>query len=310
MKKIITLLKEQLAEAFTPSIKATLWLLKMMIPIMLLVSLLDFYGIIGFISQYTTPLFNIIGLDGKAAFVFITSCLTNIYSAIGVMSLFDFSFREVTIMASMCLIAHNLIIEGAIQSRTGVTFWGVTLLRIISSLLCGYLLNIVIPGDISGNLYLEMTSTKATSLAELLNTWAVSSLKLAIKVTIIIYSLNVLHNLLKVCNMIDILTKALKPIITILGLPRSTSLLWVVANTIGLAYGGAIIVEEIAKGEITEKEASLLNISISQTHSLLEDTILFIVIGVGAWWLILPRLTLSIISVWSYKGVKLLSRVI
>ncbi len=301
MSNIFNILKEQILGAVKPSLKSALWLLRMMLPIMLVVSLLDFYGVIAYVSQFTTPLFNLIGLDGQAAFVYITSCLASIYSAIGVMALFGFDLREVTIMASMCLIAHNLIIEGAIQSRTGVAFWGITTLRIISSLVCGYLLNRIIPAELSGKLYLDVVTVKAESLSQMLIFWATTSLNLIVKVIVIIFSLNILQNILRVFNLIDKLTRLLHPIIALLGLPRSTSFLWILANTLGLAYGGAVIIEEVSKGYIAKKEAALLNISISQTHSLVEDTILFVALGVGAAWLMIPRLLFSIITVWGWR---------
>lgn len=308
MNRTLNIIKQQILNAFRPSLKSAVWLLKMMLPIMLLVSLLDYYGIIGYLSQYTTPLFNMIGLDGKAAFVFITSCLASIYSAIGVMALFGFEYREVVIMASMCLISHNLIIEGAIQSRTGVSFWGINLLRIASALVCGYLLNRVLPVDATGELYLEVVSTQATSLTEMFSMWITASLNLMVKVVIIIYALNILQNILKAFKVIDLLTKYLYPIIAILGLPRSTSFLWIVANSLGLAYGGAVIVEEISKGEISREDAALLNVSIAHTHSLIEDTILFIALGIGLWWLIIPRVIFSIVTVWAQRAVRSLNR--
>ncbi len=271
---------------------------------MLAVSLLDYYGVIEFISRYTAPLFNLIGLDGKAAFVFITSSLANIYSAIGVMALFDFTLREATIMASICLICHNLIIEGIIQSRSGVTFWGITLLRIASGLFCGYVLNLIIPESLNGTLYLEVIAAKSDTLLGVIESWATTTLYLSVKVILIIFGLNVLQNLLRAYKLIALLTRVLSPVITALGLPRSTTFLWIVANTLGLAYGGAVIVDEISKGEITHDEAGLLNISIAQTHSLVEDTTLFALIGVSLWWLILPRLTLSIITVWCERGLR------
>ncbi|MFI3265319.1 MAG: nucleoside recognition domain-containing protein [Rikenellaceae bacterium] len=301
MSNVVNLLKDQIIGALKPSVKSAIWLLRMMLPIMLVVSVLDFYGVIGYVSQFTTPLFNLIGLDGQAAFVYITSCLASIYSAIGVMALFGFDLREVTIMASMCLIAHNLIIEGAIQSRTGVSFWGITTLRIVSSLICGYLLNLIIPVELSGKLYLDVVTVKAESFGQMLGIWATTSLRLIVKVIVIIYLLNVLQNILRAFNLIDKLTQLLYPIIALLGLPRSTSFLWILANTLGLAYGGAVIVEEVSKGYIAKKEAALLNISIAQTHSLVEDTILFVTLGVGALWLMVPRLIFSIVTVWGWR---------
>ncbi|MFI3281219.1 MAG: nucleoside recognition domain-containing protein [Rikenellaceae bacterium] len=306
MSRVISKIKQQFVESLKPSIKSALWLLRMMLPIMLGVSLLDYFGVIEWISVYTTPMFNMLGLDGRAAFVYITSVLASIYSAIGVMTLFDFGLREVTIMASMCLIAHNLIIEGAIQSRSGVSMWGITLLRIVSSMVCGYFLNLILPSEMAGSLYLDMADGKVESLGALLSTWLTTSLKLALKVILIIYLLNVLQNILKAFNVLNLLIASIYPLLAVMGLPRSTSFLWMVANTLGLAYGGAIIVGEYSKGEISRSDASLLNISLAQTHSLLEDTVLFVSLGVGLFWVVVPRLLLSIITVWAHRGINAL----
>ncbi len=305
-QNIFSLIFSQITKAFLPSLKSSLWLLKMMIPITLVATILDFYGIIALVSDYTEPFFKLLGLSGEAAFVFITSCLTSIYSAIAVMATFGFELREVTIMASMCLIAHNLIVEGVIQSKSGSSFWGITILRIAMALACGFLLNIAIPQEYAGKLLLDMSANKANSVVELLSGWAISTMSLSLKILVIIYLLNILQNLLKAFRVIDAMIKYLSPLMFVLGLPKSTSFLWIVANTLGLAYGGAIIVAEINKGEMSCDDAKLLNTSIASTHSLVEDTALFLALGVGLWWLVLPRLFFSIVAVWSQRLLRLL----
>lgn len=306
MKNTLSRLLSAVKYSVKPSFKSAVWLLKMMLPIMLLVSLLDYFGIVGFVSVYTEPLFNLLGLDGNAAFVFITSCMTSIYSAIGVMALFGFDLRSVTIMASMCLIAHNLIIEGAIQKKAGVSFFGITMLRISMSLLCGFLLNRVIPADYTGRLFLSVVVDKPQNILDVFSIWAVTALKLSVKVIIIVYLLNALQNILKEFKVISLITKPLLPLMAILGLPRSTTFLWIVANTLGLAYGGAIIVEEVERGELSRSDVGLLNTSIAQTHSLLEDTFLFVSLGVGLWWVLVPRFIFSIVTVWVQRGFRVL----
>lgn len=292
--------------AFSPACRSALWLLKMMLPIMLLMALLDYYGVVAFVSQYTEPLFRLLGLSGEAAFVFITSSLTSIYSAIGVIALFGFDYRAVTILASMCLIAHNLIIEGAIQKRSGSSFMGITLLRIGASLLCGYLLNLILPKDMAGTLFLGDVEASPSSLLEVFEVWLLASVKLTLKVVVIIYLLNVFQALLKEYKIIDLIEKPFRPLMALLGLPESTTFLWIVANTLGLAYGGMVIVEEVKKGELKPKDVSLLNTSISQMHSLLEDTMLFISVGVWIWWAILPRAVFAIVLVWMQRGIRYL----
>ncbi len=87
----------------------------------------------------------------------------------------------------------------------------------------------------------------------------------------------------------------------LLGLPRNTAFLWIVANTLGLAYGAAVLIDETASGQITRQEAELLNRSIAICHSLLEDTLLFVAIGAWAFWISIPRMALAAAAVWTYR---------
>jgi len=48
-------------------------------------------------------------------------------------------------------------------------------------------------------------------------------------------------------------------------------------------------------------DANLLNFHIAINHSLLEDTLLFVAIGVSAGWIIGTRVILSIIVVWTAR---------
>ena len=83
----------------------------------------------------------------------------------------------------------------------------------------------------------------------------------------------------------------------VFGLPRSTSFLWIISNVVGLTYGGAALVDEIRRGAIS-REDSRLNAHVAISHSLLEDTAIFYSIGVGLFWLLVPRIILAICTVW------------
>lgn len=83
-----------------------------------------------------------------------------------------------------------------------------------------------------------------------------------------------------------------------MGLPKNTAFLWVVANLIGLSYGGAAMLDEIARGNINKREVNLLDSHICVNHSNLEDLSLFASIG-GSWGIMLiSRLILAIAIVW------------
>jgi len=91
------------------------------------------------------------------------------------------------------------------------------------------------------------------------------------------------------------------PLLRIMGLPANTGFLWMVAYTLGLSYGGAIMINQSEEGRLTKEDADLLNTHIAVSHSLLEDTLLFASMGYNLWILIFPRMLLSVVYVWARR---------
>jgi hypothetical protein len=89
----------------------------------------------------------------------------------------------------------------------------------------------------------------------------------------------------------------------VLGLSRETAFLWLVAQILGLAYGSAVLIEAVERNEISAVDADRLNHHIAINHSLLEDTLLFVAIGVPAAWITFPRIVLAMAVVWGVRAV-------
>ncbi|MBE9487893.1 MAG: nucleoside recognition domain-containing protein [Bacteroidetes bacterium] len=285
-------------ETLRPTYRTAIWLLKLMLPIMLAVSILSYMGVIEKISDFFTPIFQVIGLSGEASIVFITSMLVNVYSAIGVMAGLTLDTRELVILVTMCLISHNMIIEGKVQQKAGANPIIMTILRLSMSFISAIVLNFIMPEKMGGNLVLGSVGVRPNSLGDVFFQWFNTAYPLVIKVIVVIYFLNLLQAVLKEYKLMSLLQKPLYPLMNLLGLPKSTTLAWIIANTLGLTYGGLAISEEVNRGVITHQESLYLNSSIAITHSLLEHTMLFVAIGIPAMWLIIPRLSLSIVAVW------------
>jgi len=291
--RIITSVKDAIPSA----IKTSLWFLKITIPISFTVTLLYHFGILNIISELLSPAFGLIGLRGEAALVYITSAFLNVYSAIAVITSLNFTIREMTILAIMSLIAHNLIVETAVQKKTGSKVWHIVSLRIISSFVAAMLLNYMLPLQM-GLSNLGLHQIVNPTLKEVLMSWTISSLKLSLKIVILITLLMILQKILLEFKVTILLTRIFSPLLRVMGLPESVSLMWIAANLLGLAYGSAIMIEEVESGRIAKQDADLLNYHIAVSHSNFEDLLLFAAIGVSAWWLLLPRLGIAIVVVW------------
>jgi spore maturation protein SpmB len=117
----------------------------------------------------------------------------------------------------------------------------------------------------------------------------------------LIFGLSILQRLLSEFGVIRLLSKLLSPLLLIFGLPARTSFLWIVANVLGLAYGSAVMIEEVEAGKISAEDADLLNHHIGISHSNLEDVLLLCAIGALFWWLLLSRWAMSVILVWERR---------
>lgn len=282
--------------------KTCLWLLKIILPISLLVRLLQYSGILGSISDWLAPAFSLVGLPGETAIVFITSIFSPLYAPIALITSMSLDVREATILALMCLTSHNLMVESSVQAKTGSSFWGMTLLRLTMSFVIAFSLNWVMPHAGWGQVGIAQSAALCDSWLEMLMLWFASSMKVVISILLIVTALMILHYILEEFKLMKGLSSVFSPLMRVFGLPRDAAFLWLVGNVVGLAYGGAIMVEQMDQKRLSYAEGNLLNHHLAVCHSLLEDTIIFVAIGIPILWLLATRLFFAIIVVWTRRG--------
>lgn len=285
-----------------PSIKksgnTTLWLLKIILPISLLVRFLDYFGILAFVAQFLDPVFLHLGLPGSTAIIFITSIFLPLYAPLAIIMSMTVTLRELTILALMCQIAHSLPVESAIQAKTGTSFWSMFSLRVVVSILVGISLNHILPADMGMPLFVKIDAEAMTFIADVLLLWLKGSFQMSLLIFTIITSLNVLYKLLEQHNLTTKLSKAIEPLLRFFGLPASTGFLWLIGYIVGLAYGGALMIDQMSEGKVSRKDAELLNYHLAVSHSVIEDNLLFVALGVSIWWILGVRLLVAWIVVW------------
>jgi len=280
--------------------KTAWWLIKITVPVSFGVMLLDYFGILAVMAQYTGPVFKHIGLPGVSAIVLVTSVFTNIYSVVAVLSMLHLPMREGMILATMCLVSHGFLIETAVMKRTGSSAIRMLLLRLTGSFVIGWSLNLMMPGSISAEVPALIQQQEEFGLVFMhwLRSISITTLKILVLVNVLL----IFQRILDEFGWMGAIEKPLAPFMNLMGLPRSTTLSWMVANLIGLAYGSAIMIEESEKGKMSREDADLLNHHVSLSHSQLEDPLLFLTLGYAIHWLIWPRIIIAIVAVWLRKA--------
>ena len=282
--------------AVPTSWKSTKWLLKLMIPISLAVTLMQHFEILTWIATWINPLFVHFGLPGESAVAFISGATAGTYAGIAAMMSIPLTMKQASILALMIALCHALPMECAVNKKTGSSFWKMGAIRIIMALICAFCLNIILP-DMQEK-YIYLGAEADSSFTEVMITWLISQVKMSLMVAFIIYSLMVVQRMLEAYRLLDPLSRLLSPLMAVFGLPRHASYMWLVGNVLGISYGSAVMLELEEKGLVTREEANDVNYHLIMNHSMLEDTIVFAATGISALLLITTRLCFALLLVW------------
>ncbi|MBO4557099.1 MAG: nucleoside recognition protein [Bacteroidales bacterium] len=288
--------------ALPAAAKICLWMIEVTAGVSFAIFLLKYFGVLQWLSVYLEPLFKHFGLPGAASLAWVSGYFVNCYSAIAAGVTMGLDVRQMTILAVMALCAHNMPIEVTVQKKTGTSAVLMIVVRTVSSIVMGLLLNLVLPAWGTAAAAEEATVCTDPFWTQFLS-WLLGMLHLALKMTCIIFLLNILQQIIADSGAVEPMSRFLAPLMKVFGLPASTAFFWVVANIIGLAYGGAAMMKEAESGKLSQHDIDLINLHVGVSHSNLEDLILFSLAG-GVWWVILfSRWILSAVIVWIARGV-------
>ncbi|MCK5918323.1 MAG: hypothetical protein KAG34_07850 [Cocleimonas sp.] len=282
-------------------LKITFDLYKVMIPIIIVVKIIEETGGIKYIAYVLSPLMQFVGLPDAMGLVWATTLITNIYGGMIIFASMTaqepLTIAQVTVLGGMMLLAHNLPVEVRIVQKTGVRIAFNLLLRIGGALLFGFLLHLIYS---SGNWLQEsnvlLWKPDAISDPSLL-AWVGLQLKTLLQVFIVIALLVAFLKLLKSTGFERILIFLLSPLLRLLGLGNKTASITIIGMNLGLTYGGGLLIAEAKKGELSQREIFGAISLIAICHSLIEDTLLVMLLGADISGALYLRLVFAFIVI-------------
>jgi hypothetical protein len=276
------------------------WLLKILIPISFLTVLLDHSGLIRHMDFLLAPVMKLISMPAAAAIPLLVGMLTGIYGGIAAMIVLPFSVNQMTLIAIFLLISHNLVQEGMVQGRSGLSPLKATSIRIAASIITVIAVAQFMDLRPGAPALAAFGPQIQKPLWEVIQKWGIATFYLSIKIFLIVMALMIALCLMKAFDTIPFLVKVLKPFLKIMGLDERVGLLWLTAVVFGIAYGAAVIVEEAREGNFSVEELERLHISIGINHSMVEDPTLFASLGLSVFWLWIPRVITAIVAVYLF----------
>ncbi|MDD4703254.1 MAG: nucleoside recognition domain-containing protein [Bacteroidales bacterium] len=270
----------------------------MMIPVSIIIKILQETNAMPFISQVFEPLMYPLGLPPEMSLVWATAMLSNIYGGILALSSIyannPLSVAQMTTLTTLILFAHTLLIEIPICKKAGTKILPIFLIRVVGGYVFALILNLIYT---SLGAYQEQVSIPLLTQNDIsFGGWALSEIKKYVVIAIIVLFLIITLDVLERIKVIDLINKLLYPIIKLLGISEKVLPLTLIGMTLGLAYGGGLIITESKQKDIPPKDIFLSLALLSLFHSIIEDSLLMI--GLGASWtgIFLYRFIVSILA--------------
>lgn len=277
-----------------------LLLFKLMIPILVVVKVLEEIGAIPYISRALEPVMQLVGLPDSMGLVWTTTLLTNIYG--GMLIFFQLAPQEnltvaqVTVISTMMLIAHSLPLELRIVQKAGVKLMVALLIRILSALVLGALLHY----SYSWGNWLQQPVVlmwQQPIINDSLLSWGINQLQSFGMIILIITALMSLLRFLRWIHIERLMIWLLQPLLKLLGISTQATSLTIIGVTLGLSFGGGLLIREAQSGKISAKDCFSALCLLSLSHSIIEDTLLVMTLGADLSGVLWARLAFSFIFV-------------
>lgn len=116
-----------------------------------------------------------------------------------------------------------------------------------------------------------------------------------ITMAIIIIPLMIGMEILKGYNILNFISQKLQPISKFFGISNKAIFPLMIGLFFGLSYGAGVIIESVEEGNLERKDLYILMIFLVACHAVVEDTLLFVVVGANLWLLLGIRLGVAIL---------------
>lgn len=279
----------------------SLTLFKIMIPAVIIVKLAQELGGIELLASFIEPLMSELGLPENVGIVWAMTIATNLYGGMIVFADLDsnisLTVAQMSVLGSLVLTVHGLPVEVAVAKKAGVNVWIVLVTRIGGGIFFAWTLHQIYS---TGN-YLQEPAEVILKLEPSTDSslfgWAIVQLKNLMMIVVIISLLMFSLRMLRILGIERLMGIMLRPLLWVFGIGKEATSFAIIGITLGLSFGGGLIINEAKKGEIPARDVFSTIILLSLLHSLIEDTLLIMLLGADFTSIFWGRLIFVIIFV-------------
>lgn len=274
-------------------------LVRIMVPITIMTELLLRMGVIKMVAPIFEPVMNLVGLPPELGLAWLTAMLVGIWGAVPLIftlvPVSSLSAADVTVFSALVLFAHGLPIEQKIIQKAGPGMIATTTLRILGGLLYAFLLHhiLVATGWLSAPAnpaWIPMSATP--DWFEFFRGLGETMIWMFIILIVLFWGLETL----KLSGLLELMMKALSPVLRLAGIRGEAGYLTAVGLFLGISYGAGLLIREARSNAISPRQIFLSCVLMGFAHSMIEDTILMISLGADVCGVLVGRLLFAVMA--------------
>ncbi len=116
-----------------------------------------------------------------------------------------------------------------------------------------------------------------------------------LQLSMIVIPLMIVIQIFKDLKWLEVFSRWFAPVTRSLGMKENTSTTLAAGLLLGLAYGAGVMVQAVKEDGVSKKDVTLACLFLMACHAVVEDTLLFVPLGIPVWPLLLIRLVTGII---------------
>jgi hypothetical protein len=189
-------------------------------------------------------------------------------------------------LSGLLLMAHGLPIEVRIAQLAGMRMRIAIITRLLGAFIFAWLLHTFY----DQTQWLQQPSQmmwQPEPVAEGLNHWLLGQLKALVMIQLVIIVLLTCLRILRVVGVEKLIQWLLRPVLKLMGIGKEASTITLVGITLGLSFGGGLLIKEAHAGHVSKKDVFTSLVFLGFCHSLIEDTLLVLLLGAhlsGVLW--------------------------
>jgi hypothetical protein len=286
------MLVASLKKGWFVGLKTTWTLGRIIFPVTLVVSVLKHTPVLPWLIDLLAPLMGWVGLSGDAAIPLVLGNFLNLYAAIGAILTLDLTVKEVFIIAVMLSFSHNLFIESSVAMAVGVRLWVVLAVRLGLAFLSAFVIHLVWQGgsELADYGFVSQKVEEVSGIWNVLFDGLQTALMGILQLAIIVIPFMIVIQIFKDLKWIDEFSSWMAPVTSTLGMKENTSTTLAAGLLLGLAYGAGVMIQSVKEDGVSKKDATLALIFLVACHAVVEDTLIFVPLGIPVLPLLLTRL--------------------